>query len=160
VASAVAGSLDICVGGNYDGFVCDGSGDCVAGGGTCTGSVSFLGDATANAAFNIGICYSARSDLGWIIKMIREYLLYLEHYVQKAWRDTCGDDPDLDGIPECRDNCPDDFNPDQLDVDNDGVGAICDFGGPAVSEWGAAITALLAMAVGTIVFTRRRKMAA
>jgi N-acetylneuraminic acid mutarotase len=35
-------------------------------------------------------------------------------------------DSDGDGIPNCTDNCPNNFNPDQTDSDGDGVGDICD----------------------------------
>jgi hypothetical protein len=35
-------------------------------------------------------------------------------------------DADLDGIGDCGDNCPTDYNPDQSDTDADGVGAACD----------------------------------
>jgi hypothetical protein len=35
-------------------------------------------------------------------------------------------DRDLDGVPDSADNCPDTFNPDQLDEDDDGVGNTCD----------------------------------
>lgn len=35
-------------------------------------------------------------------------------------------DSDLDGIPDPDDNCPNDANTDQLDANNDGVGAACD----------------------------------
>ncbi len=35
-------------------------------------------------------------------------------------------DPELDGIVGGLDNCPYDYNPDQLDTDEDGVGDICD----------------------------------
>jgi hypothetical protein len=34
-------------------------------------------------------------------------------------------DKDKDGIPDFRDNCPDKPNPDQLDVDHNGIGAAC-----------------------------------
>jgi hypothetical protein len=39
--------------------------------------------------------------------------------------DICETDSDGDGIAEC-DNCPQDWNLDQLDVDEDGVGDVCD----------------------------------
>jgi len=34
-------------------------------------------------------------------------------------------DKDKDGIPDFKDNCPDKFNPDQLDVDRNGIGDAC-----------------------------------
>jgi hypothetical protein len=35
-------------------------------------------------------------------------------------------DRDGDGVPDQRDNCPDTANPDQADLDGDGIGAACD----------------------------------
>ncbi len=35
-------------------------------------------------------------------------------------------DSDNDGIPDTEDNCPDVYNPDQLDTDGDGIGDACD----------------------------------
>mgnify|MGYP003673152785 FL=1 len=37
-----------------------------------------------------------------------------------------GHDNDNDGIFELNDNCPNTYNPDQLDDDNDGIGNVCD----------------------------------
>ncbi|MFH1013977.1 MAG: PKD domain-containing protein [Thermoplasmatota archaeon] len=36
------------------------------------------------------------------------------------------DDTDDDGIPDIEDNCPDTYNPDQVDADSDGIGDVCD----------------------------------
>jgi hypothetical protein len=35
-------------------------------------------------------------------------------------------DRDKDGVPDFRDNCPGDANPDQRDIDGDGIGSVCD----------------------------------
>jgi len=35
-------------------------------------------------------------------------------------------DFDEDGVPNRSDNCPDDYNPDQMDTDRDGLGDVCD----------------------------------
>ena len=35
-------------------------------------------------------------------------------------------DRDSDGVTNLEDNCPDDFNPDQEDLDNDLIGDVCD----------------------------------
>jgi hypothetical protein len=38
----------------------------------------------------------------------------------------CPADADCDRMPDARDNCPNDYNPDQLDADGDAFGAACD----------------------------------
>ena len=45
-------------------------------------------------------------------------------------------DTDTDGVPDCVDNCPDDFNPSQRDFDADGAGNACQI----VSEFGEGVT--------------------
>ena len=36
------------------------------------------------------------------------------------------EDRDGDGVKNCADNCPDAYNPDQSDADNDGIGDVCE----------------------------------
>jgi hypothetical protein len=37
-------------------------------------------------------------------------------------------DKDKDGVPDFKDNCPDKYNPDQADLDHNGVGDVCQVG--------------------------------
>jgi hypothetical protein len=46
--------------------------------------------------------------------------------VTGIWDIYCGSDTDNDGLPDIADNCPDTYNPDQADSDNDGIGNACD----------------------------------
>jgi hypothetical protein len=43
-----------------------------------------------------------------------------------GWNEAESSDDDGDGIPNERDNCPNYYNPDQIDVDSDGYGDACD----------------------------------
>jgi uncharacterized membrane protein len=45
-------------------------------------------------------------------------------------------DTDCDGIPDASDNCPNDFNPEQVDVEADGIGDVCDLCvGPGIENF-------------------------
>ncbi len=52
-------------------------------------------------------------------------LVKLAHCGDLACRAT-GTDGDLDGVDDAADNCPRHTNPDQADVDSDGIGNVCD----------------------------------
>ena len=49
-----------------------------------------------------------------------------EHTASASDSVVIGTDTDADGLADTIDNCPNDFNPDQLDGDGDGVGNVCD----------------------------------
>jgi len=49
-------------------------------------------------------------------------------------------DTDGDGVCDAEDNCPDDFNPNQADSDNDGIGNVCDDPDPINNDCDATIT--------------------
>ncbi len=76
-------------------------------------------------------------------------------------------DRDRDGVVDGGDNCPDTFNPDQSDVDLDGVGDVCDEtpaeglvanggGGCAGGGGGAPLALALALSLGAAFIRRRR----
>ena len=51
-------------------------------------------------------------------------LTLLEEYL--GGTDPCNPDTDFDGHPDGVDNCPLEFNPDQLDSNENGVGDVCE----------------------------------
>jgi len=72
--------------------------------------------------------------------------------------DSCPNDPlnDIDGDNLCAnfDNCPSDFNPDQADGDNDGIGDACRGPIPTVSSWGLILLTLLLLIGAKLRFSR------
>lgn len=67
-------------------------------------------------------------------------------------------DRDGDGVFDSEDNCPDDYNPDQEDLDEDGLGDICD-PEPAVPIPEFTTIGIIAILAGTLMvgLFRRRK---
>lgn len=63
-------------------------------------------------------------------------------------------DPDHDGLAAQCDNCPLTYNPYQEDLNQDGVGDICQ-GIPTVSQWGLVAMVLLLLTTGTLVHRQR-----
>lgn len=68
-------------------------------------------------------------------------------------------DSDDDGIPDDVDNCPNYYNPEQQDADEDGIGNACDWEGtaiPTLSEWGIIIFMTLILGISVVMLLRRR----
>ena len=70
------------------------------------------------------------------------------------------DDTDEDGVNDCEDNCPEIYNPDQSDVDGDGVGDVCERSAdvPTMTEYGLAVLLLLLLITGAGILYRRRRL--
>ena len=79
-------------------------------------------------------------------------------------------DSDADDIPDTEDNCPDTYNPDQLDSDGDGIGDTCDDtpfvpepepepenGEELPSSTPGFELFVLVVAIGTVLFAKRRR---
>lgn len=56
----------------------------------------------------------------------KEAIRILEYVFQKYSNCSFNTDYDCDGIPNYKDNCPYDYNPQQKDTDGDGKGNVCD----------------------------------
>jgi len=70
---------------------------------------------------------------------------------------TGSTDPDEDGIADAGDNCPQDFNPLQVDTDMDGFGDVCDvLAVPAMGPAGFALMTLLLGGAGLLGAASRR----
>ena len=68
-------------------------------------------------------------------------------------------DSDEDGIPDSIDNCPNYYNPEQQDADEDGIGNACDWEGtaiPTLSEWGLILFMTTILGLGVVTLFRRR----
>ena len=69
----------------------------------------------------------------------------------------CGSAGDADGdeVPNATDNCPDAFNPDQLDSDADGHGDACDTCADVPNPDGNCPSSIYELGVGRVAFGRR-----
>ena len=76
--------------------------------------------------------YNSLNNIEAAAKRLLKALVYQEDvYVQvdsdcDGIGDECDPDRDGDGIPNETDNCPDTFNPEQEDTNNNGVGDVCE----------------------------------
>ncbi len=84
--------------------------------------------------------FQALPQLGWLNVFVGDPMAVLRAASESA---TAGDDDDYDrdGIPDLRDNCPHEANPDQRDTNRDGFGNRCDADvdddGRVDTSWGA-----------------------
>jgi len=56
---------------------------------------------------------------------VMEGTVYI-NYTERIWRAIRYIDTDEDGLNDLIDNCPNSYNPDQVDIDRDGIGDVCD----------------------------------
>ncbi len=68
-------------------------------------------------------------------------------------------DMDNDGIGDLCDNCPNTPNFDQADTTGDGVGDACSGAIPTVSTWGTIVLSLLLLTSGTLIWRRQIALA-
>jgi len=81
--------------------------------------------------------YSCATDIGvWDLDLARESYDETRYDLSSYGVDRCYFDYDSDGVLDEGDNCPQAYNPDQLDGDGDGMGDVCD-GKPAI-HWSDA----------------------
>jgi hypothetical protein len=70
-------------------------------------------------------------------------------------------DSDRDGIPNNVDNCPNYYNPEQQDADEDGIGNACDWEGtaiPTLSEWGIILFVTIILGISIVMLYRRSEI--
>ena len=59
----------------------------------------------------------------WLISLV---VVLLVSFIVISCGPVAPADADSDGVPDSTDNCPDTYNPEQVDLDDDGYGVLCD----------------------------------
>ncbi len=80
-----------------------------------------LDSTDSNLYLNENVFTDGKIDEVRIYNRVLDDLEIEEAYIKDTVVDT-----DEDGIPDEEDNCPVDYNPDQADIDADGIGDVCD----------------------------------
>jgi hypothetical protein len=116
-----------------DGLACDGLETCNAG--TCQAGtpVACSGDQCNNSSCSepSGTCVTTPKTDGTVCTATPDMCTLPDTCQAGVCIDGGGGDPDHDGICSANDNCPNTYNPDQADIDGDGIGNVCDpFEGP------------------------------
>ncbi len=97
------------------------------------GTAPFTGSFQPNPGELADLNFENTQTLGsgtWVFTILDTWPFSDDGDINEVILEICGyvdpDDIDFDGIFNASDNCPSNFNPDQLDTDGDGIGDICD----------------------------------
>jgi parallel beta-helix repeat protein len=135
VIAPVATSVPACVSCNSnadctDGLACNGVETCNVGTHQCHAGtpVVCLGDQCNNASCvePSGTCALTAKPDGTVCSGTPDTCSQPDTCQAGTCVDGGGGDPDHDGICSANDNCPTVYNPDQKDLDGDGIGNVCD----------------------------------
>jgi hypothetical protein len=97
--------------------------------GKCSAEITSVPTATDNCAGTVvgtttnPLRYTVQGTYAVTWRFVDQYQNFTTQTQTVIVRDV---DTDNDGVPDCRDNCPTLYNPDQKDSDNDGIGDVCE----------------------------------